>query len=241
MNEDDDIHEAHIIPRVFLDTCILKHAIYERHRIQAVPKTVRWGSVDVTADVAEDVIENPSDEAHPNLKKEIRALEVLARRAGHKQLVLLGSFEQWWEYAGLGKKRGRFREISLFDDLPIETIEFPYGREILGGPRRRPRDLTLDFLKNLRDKRYREIADALPGARTEGKNQLNHLLDAFHLRLAEHGRADFFLTTDTRLINKVRQNKISKSLQVLSPIEFRHRLEGPTLWARLRGICSKNQ
>ena len=128
----------------------------------------------------------------------------------------------------MAKKRGTFRETSLFGDLPIVRIEFPYGRE-LGGGTRSPKDVTLDFLKNVGDERYNEIVDALPGARTEGKSQLNHLLDAFHLRLAEHGRADFFLTTDKRLINKVRQNKISKSVQVLSPSEFQDRFEGPAL------------
>jgi len=45
-------------------------------------------------------------------------------------------------------------------------------------------------------------------------------MDALHIASAEYSRADYFITTDTKLIERIRKRKIRVEIKIREPLEF---------------------
>jgi hypothetical protein len=109
-----------------------------------------------------------------------------------------------------------------FYGAPIEHVRgsYQYGRAIFF-PGMDSRKLLEQFLREIRDPRFTEIARVLSGGGGKERASTNDLLDAFHVWTAEGESCTHFLTLDFKLIAKVkRAQRLSVSVGMVKPSEL---------------------
>lgn len=205
------------VPLVFLDTSVLKHSADRLIRGRVHKKTVKWGDMAVTMDVTQSVEVYPNARVSPTLAEEVRFLPLIADLAKTGRIRLTTHFEVDWEFGGLPNTddpRGRLY------GAPVERgpDPFPYSRIVAGWQESSAgRDLQFEFVRGIRFPRFLELKRAV-GANETSRHYKNQLLDAFHILCAEAATADFFLTTDMKLVRHVSGHKSHPpSCNVLTP------------------------
>lgn len=220
-------------PRVYIDTCILKHSSIALRRLRPRQKRVAWGDKVHTVTVHDLVTFNPNDRiTDRNLKVEVDLLSLLAEagKLGEVKYVIQSEtrFESW----GL---RNMDSVTDKFYGVPLEEEDPPiyYERCVLGFLVPDPKQAQFDFLTRIQDRRFLQL-QRMTGA-YQGKKPLvrRQLLDAWHLWCAEHNSCEYFLTTDFALIRTIANNKAKPNVSLVKPSELIAALRGATRTRRM--------
>ena len=183
---------------------------------------MNWGGRLQQAEVVRWFEEYPNAALDRGFRQHLAALPLIAHLAKRGRVTLLSHMEVAVELMGLpGPPDSR----GTFYGAPITNVEGPirYGRVVVG-PSWDHRDHQFEFLAGLAHPDFVRLQNAV-GARQGSHLNRNQLIDAFHLWCAEHARADYFLTTDLRLVRSVRaQPRHAPRVQLLSPKELLPRL-----------------
>lgn len=208
-------------PLIFLDTSVLKHSADRLIRGRTHKVTRMWGDKPVTMDVTQFVEVYPNANVNSTLAEELQYLPYIADLAKTGRVRLTTHQEVKFEFWGLPKTddpRGRFH------GAPIEEgpDPFPYGRLIAGWSAVPKSDPQFDFVNGITHPRFQQLQQAV-GAQASSGHYKNQLLDAFHLLCAETAAAEFFLTTDLKLVRHVSQHKrYPPACRVVSPAQLVH-------------------
>ena len=207
------------LPLIFLDTSVLKHSADRLIRGRNHKVTRMWGDKPVTLNVTQFVEVYPNARVHRTLADELRYLPFVADLAMTGRVRLTTHQEVMFEFWGLPKTddpRGRFY------GAPIELgpDPFPYGRLIAGWSAIAKNDPQFDFVKGITHPRFQQLQQAV-GTHANSNHYKNQMLDAFHILCAETSGAEFFLTTDLKLIRHVSQHKrYLPTCRVVSPAQL---------------------
>lgn len=212
------------VPKVYLDTTVLKFSATELPRLQPRNTSINWGGKNIDVTVHDFIEVNPNN-LIPNDKLKVEA-ELLPRLAelgklGAIEYVINNETEQEsWGLPNMDSKTGRFY------GAPIKTVKAPleYSRTVAGGETK-SRERQYCFLSSIRHKRFLEL-QKMTGA-YQGKQPLNHnqLLDAFHLWCAEHNNCEFFLTLDFKVIKVLGLSPKKSTVQTVRPSQLLSLLE----------------
>lgn len=222
-------------PLVVLDACTLKHAVDRRIVAYRRKKSIEWGGSTVTATIWRWAEVFPWARLDSNLLSHVILLPLIAHLARKKRIVLMAHPEMLGEFCGLSETndpRGRFL------GAPIQKAPDPlrYSRMILGAGLTAAEHRFL-FLDGLSHPRFLEL-QRVTGANNPGPKRPNQLADAFHIWTAEKAEADFFLTTDLKLVKSAAVNRPEKpTVSVVAPQELVARLRRDRV-LRLRDIAS---
>ena len=192
------------------------------HSFVMLPRTVRWGAIDVTLGVA-DHVPIPA-EKNPCNRKQLDSLPCVAEFARSGSIQLYTTIELELESWGLKDKTGRNAAKSdgfdLFAGLTFKKVSCPVERPLIWSFRRSATYETKQaFLQGIRHPRFVELRAAVPE---------KHMGDAFHVWSAENAGLDCFLTCDGRFVNVWRhQKRVASALQVLLPAELLLRIQQP--------------
>ncbi len=161
------------------------------------------------------------------LRAEIALLPRVAELAVRGEIELLWHVESLVEFLGIHLLPGG--GTSLFFEANVTHVEGPikYSRIIAGGLAfgKDAETLQLEFLERLSHKRFRELQKAC-GVQKGSRTYRNQLLDAFHLWTAEEAEATHFLTTDFKLIRRLRDYKVPPTkVKVVKPSELLQEIE----------------
>lgn len=213
------VSSAVYVPKVYLDTTVLKFSATALPRLQPRNASIRWGGKNI--DVADhDMVDINPNNSIPNveLKTEAGLLPRLAElgKLGTIEYVINVETEQeGWGLPNMDSKTGRFYGTQ------IKAVESPlkYSRIVAGGATK-PRERQYNFLCSIKHKRFIEL-QKMTGA-YQGKEPLNHnqLLDAFHLWCAEHNACDFFLTLDFKLIKLLDKSPNKPIVKAVQPSQL---------------------
>jgi predicted nucleic acid-binding protein len=200
--------------RVFLDTCVVKHSIRRRTRLQ------RSEHSSVYEIVEEDPTARVRDEP---LRTEIDLLSKVAECAKRGDIELLWHIESLTEFLGIYSFPGG--GSSELIEVGVTNVKEPIDYNFISSPLQFPFNQTsktsqIKFLKNIKHERYLELRKAC-GANQGTQVRENQLLDAFHIWCAEHAGATHFLTTDFKLIRVVHSYKTAPpQVRVVTPSEL---------------------
>lgn len=202
-------------PIVFLDTCVLKHAIRGRELLRRQSGALTWQLVE------EDPVEMRG--VATEMRGEINLLDDVAAIARVGSVKLVTHLEAVWELAGNLLVPGRMR--SVFDGISVDKVgnPVPYARLLtpFPGSGASSRSLTSEFLCGLQHPRYMELRRACGAYQGERQAPPNQLMDAFLVWCADDAGADFFLTTDLKLVRSVRACKsVRLDVRVTAPSEL---------------------
>ncbi|EPE5850387.1 hypothetical protein [Vibrio vulnificus] len=193
------------IPKVFLDTNIIKFSSSELERYVPYEQEISWGGSKQRLVVHQMESYNPNDNIkNEKLKCEVDLLEAVSKLGNLGQLQFLTHAEvqfESWNMPNLDSKRGIFygASVSLVED-PIQ-----YFRTIMGGAHSL-REYQYSFLSSVKHPRFIEIQKVVGAYQGEtNPPSRNQLLDAFHLWCAENSKCDYFLTLDMKLIKIIRR------------------------------------
>ena len=216
------------IPKIYVDTNILKFSATELPRFKPRLQKINWGGVEHEVIVHDFVDINPNNNINnPELKTEADILPELAKlgKKGLVRYVIQMEAElESWGIPNMDSKSGRFY------GAPLEQIDAPviYSRVIAGGFSH-PKDMQYKFLSSLKHKRFIELQKITGAYQGKMKANRNQLLDAFHIWCAEHSGCDYFLTMDFKLIRVVLNNTHSNlSVKLVRPSELLSELENGT-------------
>ena len=151
------------------------------------------------------------------------------------RVELLSHHEVRWELAGLPPSHD---SRGLFYDAPIRMVPdpFPYGRIVVGAGLD-ANELFVQLLLSVDDPEFLKLQKAT-GARQGQNVSANQLLDAFHILCADRAGADFFLTTDLKLVRSISaQRKHAPRVPVIDPARLLRTLL-TTRTLRLRDLVS---
>lgn len=174
-DRDDVLPPRPDAPKVFLDTNIEQLATPERWTY--VWQTINWGG----KPHRDRILTTRKAEFPPNIQKEIPYLREVARRARAGELKLLTSF-------GVMGETQSAKIMPWLDNpftgIPQEHVNVPWPISIspLGGTSH------LDYQG---DARFNQLKKGLSKQ------------DAFNIRCAEEGQADYFITLDARLVRAI--------------------------------------
>lgn len=213
------------IPRVYVDTCVLKFSATELHRFRPRLQTLEWGGHRMQVTVHDPVTINRNDRLAPgDLLEQTKLLQQLAELGKAGRVTFVQSLEtivESWGIPHMDSAGGRFY------GAPIEQIAPPiaYGRVIAGWRPLGVTDWQYDFLSRVSHPRFTElqkITGAYQGQRPLHRNQL---IDAFALWCAEHAGCDYFLTLDFKLIRVIEKSKKKSLVQVVRPSDLLARVQ----------------
>ena len=207
-----------VAPLVFLDTSVLKHAVDRRIVSRTEEKTVQWGGQDSTISITRWEEEFPNEREPESFRRHLVLISLIAHLARSRRVRLAVHGEVRHELWGLPKARDT---RGLFQGAPIERAPDPtwYSRIVVGGVKK-PKDHLREFLEGLDHTRFLEL-QKVTGANNLGPKRLNQMCDAFHIWTAEEGNADFFLTTDLRLVKSASSDRPEKPrVSIVSPMEL---------------------
>jgi hypothetical protein len=214
------------MPKVYVDTSVLKFSATELPRFRPQLTTINWGGMTQSVTVHEIVTINPNDRnTNPKQKYEAEFLPSLADLGRRGVIDFFANIETRVESWGLPKMDS---ETGLFYGAPLRMVEAPiqYSR-ILFNASRNARDDQFRFLDSLGNKRLLEWQKATGAYQGTLARNHNQLLDAFQLWCAEHNCCKFFLTLDFKLIRVLRSGKHKSPLEALRPSELLRRLKPP--------------
>jgi len=206
-------------PLIFLDTSVLKHSADRLIRGRIHKMTRMWGDMPVTMDVTQFVEDYPNARVHRTLADELRYLPFIADLAKTRRVRLTTHQEVKLEFWGLPKTDA---PRGIFYGAPIErgSDPFSYGRYIAGWSAIAKSDPQFDFVKGITHSRFQQLQQAV-GTQANSSHYKNQLLDAFHILCAETVSAEFFLTTDLKLIRHVsRHRRYPPICRVVSPAQL---------------------
>jgi len=151
-------HPDHV-PRVYLDTSALKHAI--ERRIEWVPRsqTINWGGLRQKLQVSEPIEVFPADRIHGDeMRREVALLRSVADLAKSGHIELIVNEETMVEFCGLPRTRG---VDGLFFDAPVTRVRPPiaYGR-VMYSAWDTGTDLQYQFLCRINDSRFDSLQRA---------------------------------------------------------------------------------
>jgi hypothetical protein len=212
-----------MIPKVYLDTTVLKFSATQLPRLRPKKQKINWGGQDHELTVHDFVHVNPNDSIdNPELKAEAELLPSLAEAGKTGRVNYVIQVETLFESWGIPKMDS---ETGKFYDAPCEYVEAPikYSR-VLVGAGFDARDMQSRFLSSLKSKRFLELQKITGAYQGPGKLNRNQLLDAFHLWCAEHNSCDYFLTLDSKLIKVLRKQKGRLLSEVVKPSELMNRI-----------------
>jgi hypothetical protein len=206
------------IPRVFLDTTILKASTTALRRLLPRKQRLDWGGEVHEITVYDLGTINPNESLTGEIKAEAALLPTLAElgKQGTVRycLHMETEFESWGLPKMLGNTTGRFY------GAPIESAGSPirYSRAMFTGYND-PREMQFDFISSLNHERFDEIQKITGAYQGHGKLNRNQLLDAFHIWCAEYNDCSFFLTLDFKLI-KVASYRLERTIKLVRPSEL---------------------
>lgn len=197
------------VPKVYLDTNVLKFSATELPRMAPRQETINWGGIEHEITVHDFVEVNPNEKiGNPDLKVEADSLSELAglgKLGAVEYLIQMETMFESWGLPNMDSSTGKFY------GAPVKTVDAPiqYGRTMIGGGQD-AKEMQYDFLSRIDNGRFKEL-QKITGA-YQGKNppNRNQLLDAFHVWCAEHNDSDYFLTLDFKLIRVVNNGGAEK-------------------------------
>ena len=208
--------------RVYLDTAALYNSIDRIEGWRPVEETVNWGGRAHSVTVHKSAVDFPiEDLENEELKSEARLLRRIAELAQEGRIELLVQNETMVElWSAL--RRSDIRN-ALFFGAPITEVKAPfeYGRVVFSAFEKANK-VQYEFLSRITNERFVELQRAC-GAYQGSKKPLspNQLRDAFHVWCAEGADAQFFLTTDFKLVGYVeRQNRYIPKVRVVKPSQL---------------------
>lgn len=219
--------------RVLLDTSARREGV--THGTVMVPKTLRWGEVDITTEVAERRHLLPKE-------KEVFRAEQLPYLWTVSTLCRDGRVKLF-SYFELSAERWRNSELdcgylgrNLFEGIEVEVLPSPVPRavsiEAFSESRGISQDEHKEALLSITDPRFQTILK---------QTGPEHVLDAFHFWTAEIHQLDAFLTMDKKFLNvygNVRK-RLGAKTEVWSPKDLCRQLgQGPSDVRALAGQSS---
>ena len=111
----------------------------------------------------------------------------------------------------------------MFHGAPIEWGPNPleYGRVVAGWSAYQQTDPLMDFPQHHHPPATSPIEGRHPSASPASKHYKNQLLDAFHIRSAEAAAAEYFLTTDLKLVRLISHYKAHPpTCRVMAPAQL---------------------
>lgn len=187
------------VPKVFIDTNILKFSISERNVFVPEHKKIKWGGSE------HDIVINKPSVVYPNEKLKSNNPEFYDEVNLLPKVALLGlrgkvqfvytfevDFESWKLPWMVSKKHGKFY------NAPIIKIESPIIADF---------ELSRfeELLQNIEHPRLNELKK-ITGA-SQGNHKIQQLYDAYHIWSAEYNKCSYFLTLDKKLHKLIRSRK----------------------------------
>jgi hypothetical protein len=203
------------VPRIFLDTTVLKLAADRVIRGFRRQTTVRMGGQTVSLPVTQFRTVYRLPRAGSQQAADAALLPLLAQLAAMGRIELLLHLDTSLEFGRLpytDTPRGRFF------GAPITWVQSPkpWGRLVADG-RKTMAEHQLDYLRSRRDQRFLDLQLAV-GVKEGAANAGNQLLDAWHIFSAESAGATHFLTCDYKLIKHLRTHRRAKpNVSVVTP------------------------
>lgn len=214
------------LPKVYLDTTVLKFSATQLRRLRPRQQTISWGGQTHEGTVYDLVHINPNDSIdNGELTAEVELLPALAEAGKKGQIKYVIHAETLFESWGIPKMDS---QTGKFYGAPYENVDAPieYSR-VLIGMGMDARKMQYEFLSSLKDMRFLKLQKMTGAFQGKGTLNKNQLLDAFHLWCEEHNECDYFLTLDFSLIKVLRNNRKSQPLvRVVRPSELLERIEG---------------
>ena len=207
------------LPRIFLDTNVLKFAATELPRLVPRQELLNWGGMDMEVTVHDLREVNPNELIkNPELKAEADLLPRLASlgKSGCCEYVInVETLQESWGLRDMDSKNGRFYGV------PIDMVEAPvkYSR-IAGGGGISSKDRQFRFLAGVNHPRFLELQKMTGAYQGEQGPNRNQLLDAFHVWCAEHNNCEFFLTLDFKLIKVIGLSPKKSTVAAVRPSEL---------------------
>jgi hypothetical protein len=205
-------------PTVFLDTCVLRHAADRRIVPTTHVKSLNWGGRECSVNLVRWVPLDPNARLDNRFRAHLSLLPLIAHLARRSRLALLTHHEVRWELAGLPPAND---PRGLFYGAPIGMAgdPFTYSR-ILASASMDADALWVHNLLALDDPQFVQLQKAT-GARQGDTVNANQLLDAFHILTAERAHAEFFLTTDLKLVRSIRaQPRHAPTVAIVNPSQL---------------------
>ena len=207
------------IPRVYLDTTVLKFSATALKRLLPRKQMLYWGGNVHEVTVHDLSTVNPNESLTGEIKAEAELLPTLAEFGKQGTVRYFIHTETEFESWGLPKMMGN--TTGRFYGAPIEGAESPvqYSRVMIGYYTQDPKEMQFDFLSDLKHRRFNELQRMTGAYQGPEKLNRNQLLDAFHIWCAEHNGCDFFLTLDFKLI-KVVSHSHKPTIKLVRPSEL---------------------
>ncbi len=208
-------------PKVLIDTNVLKFSATGPLMFIPVNRktTNLYGRV-VAVQASEIGYQNRNEKIEgSDLKKEVDLLLQISELAKSGGVQIFLNRETMFESTGLPAMES---PSGKFFGAPINDAAAPirYARTLMS-PAISSNELTLNFLKGIKDTRFLELQKVTGAYQGKDKFNLNQLLDAFYIWCAEHNHCDYMLTLDFKLIKMARNNpKHSMKVKVVKPSEL---------------------
>lgn len=229
------------VPKVLVDTSILRNATSGRVILVERDQEVTWGdrtfNVAVAEPMEDDRVERLSSD-HSRLKSEVRSLKAVFRAARQDRILLLVSdcvgFESW-NLRNLADGRG------LLQGAPFLNVKGPIEPTFTIGGTVPFKTSLVNGLLHSNDDRFKELQSQCGALRGDGQEpDENQILDAYHFWTAEFIEADYFLTTDFKLVKRLRgQPDHQSSVEIVMPSELLEKLPRNSLGAKCARVCAK--
>ena len=206
------------MPRVYVDTNVLKFSATALHRNVPTKQKMDWAGKEIEVVIHESRVINPNlGIKNTELKGEADLLPRIADLSLQGKVQFVMQFEARDESWGIPNMNSR---TNQFYGAEIQYIEAPfkYSRVVAGGGRNI--DHQYEFLKRVQHPRFDQL-QMITGA-WQGKNpkNRNQLIDAFHLWCAEHAGVEYFLTLDFKLQKQVSLSNRPVQVQIVRPSEM---------------------
>lgn len=218
------------VSRVLVDRCAFDHGVLARTVTQ--DHSVQWGTHTVTWPVAKYQGKTRSA-AEPWLRAEIQALASIAEAARRGTISVFSSFELEAEsWRGRGKPHGR--RIDLWAGVDAGHVPPPLdrsrwtgalvGSKIASGEHQHAFVAELLMLANRQISEEWLLALEVPPHERQNLARLNELVaicnavdeprwvDAFHFWTALCNDIEYFLTTDRKLLNSLREKDLAPDI-----------------------------
>jgi hypothetical protein len=214
--------------KVFIDTNVIKFSATKQRRLLPVNRPTRnWYGKVTGYQLAELGYYNPNEKLNieSEIRQEAELLPEIADIAKLGHIKVLEDIEMMIESMGLPSincSTGRFYGAPINRaDRPIEYSRVIIGPNYMGSPKQ----LAMNFLKNIDNSRFKEIQKVTGAYQGENKYNHNQLIDAYLLWCAEYNKAKYFLTLDFKLIKMARGNKrIQLAVEPVKPSELLSKL-----------------
>jgi len=215
-------HSASI--SALIDRNIERYAV--THKTTLVSRVIRWGPLDVNAEVAERVHQPP--EPHEVFRLEqLPYLAALCALARHGRVRLFTSFELRMERLRQKGTCPGYLGLDLLRDVPLYSVRSPVERSLVIAPTRNRRigiskDEQIQFFMSIQHPRFHRLRRVIGDA---------HIADTFHLWTAEESGLEAFVTMDKAFWNVAtgEKRKIASPTSVVTPQELCQRFNAPPI------------